>query len=154
MQRKRGLVMACLLMLISPSVFIQHGLNNSPIVASASAPGNLGDATFTGALAARGKQDVCDWTTCPEPKSCSGWSNYYNCDSPFCEQDDPSCIYNPDATYQMKERFRACTLEDNTSCLEFEHYAQRLYCGCRGTLSSSKDRPVVGGGREVFRSKN
>lgn len=81
------------------------------------------------------------FVTCPDPKSCSGWSSYYNCGT-MCVADracggcgpiplDPDCI--PDGTgvtRQFTESFRVCTLQNGTSCTEYRGSAYKAECGC------------------------
>lgn len=72
------------------------------------------------------------FSTCPDPKSCGGWSTLVACDSPFCDSADPFCESKGalTATYQPKEKFRACTLSDGSQCLEWLTISFRTHCGC------------------------
>jgi hypothetical protein len=145
---KRGWAMGFALLLLGPSaVFAQQSkqvdtswlLNGpsrtkAPIAscrkAAADAMKSSGYAVLALANGKDATQAECHGTTpCPQPKSCGSWSSYFNCSAPFCEQDDPGCGGGP-ATYQAKERFRACTLAGGTMCTEYESIAQRLHCGC------------------------
>jgi hypothetical protein len=85
-------------------------------------------ASVPAAMASEGLELSCNWGGCPgAPVSCGGWSGWYACEGEFCEEH--SCVAGI-ATYQLMERFRSCTLADNSSCLEFEHYADMVHCGC------------------------
>jgi hypothetical protein len=79
---------------------------------------------------ATGLYDSCHlYNVCPDPKSCGSWSTYYACGDPFCHE-DPSCTETNEATYQGKERFRACILQDSSVCFEYQEIAQQLFCEC------------------------
>ncbi|HEX6904405.1 MAG TPA: hypothetical protein VF789_32150 [Thermoanaerobaculia bacterium] len=65
---------------------------------------------------------------CPEPKACSNWSAAYYCGTPYC---DYSPICDDIATFQLREKFRACTLQDGSTCLEYAKVSTaRTSCGC------------------------
>jgi len=78
---------------------------------------------------------ACHWgsTACPSPSSCAGWSTNYDCDAAFCEGDD-SCVTIPNpngnATFQYREKFRNCTLQDGSSCREYQISLVRKWCHC------------------------
>jgi hypothetical protein len=71
------------------------------------------------------------YTSCPDPKSCGGWSTLVDCDSQFCDS-HPDCDFKTGGTaiVQLKERFRACTLADGSQCLEWQLYSYKVRCGC------------------------
>jgi len=87
----------------------------------------LSTASVPAAIAYEGLRLSCNGGTCPEPKSCGSWSGWYACDDEFCEEDP--CVAGI-ATFQTMERFRSCTLADNSNCVEYEHYADMRHCGC------------------------
>lgn len=80
--------------------------------------------------------------TCPDPKSCGGWSAFYDCGT--------QCLYNracggcppigqdltcvPDGTkglYDYSEQFRTCILQNGHSCTEYHRSAGYVIsCGC------------------------
>lgn len=77
--------------------------------------------------------DVCHWSTCPSPKSCNSWSDYYFCGEPFCNWDsDCEGRTNPngDASFRYQERFRDCFLVDGSHCREYQVGITRLFCNC------------------------
>ena len=86
----------------------------------------LSTASLPAAAAYEALELSCGGGTCPEPKSCGDWSSWYPCEGEFCEEH--SCIAGV-ATYQLMERFRSCTTSGG-SCIEYEHYADMLHCGC------------------------
>ncbi|HEX6901699.1 MAG TPA: hypothetical protein VF789_18370 [Thermoanaerobaculia bacterium] len=68
---------------------------------------------------------------CPEPKACSNWSAAFNCGTLYCDY-HPICAKTGDlATLQPREKFRSCTLQDGSTCLEYAAApALRTACGC------------------------
>jgi hypothetical protein len=77
-------------------------------------------------------------TTCPEPKSCAGWSAWYNCGDPFCGvvrwcgedcEPDPRFCFGP-GLRQPRERFRVCFSNTGTQCIEYQRSAIIVGCGC------------------------
>jgi hypothetical protein len=128
MPTRSALFAAVVLLLVSPTMFVAQQLNAAGLIPMTA----TSLSTKTGgplSTAATVSQDACHENTCPDPKSCGSWSGYYSCEDPFCE-DDPSCYYSDFATYQFMNRFRACVLQDNSSCIEYQIIANRLYCGC------------------------
>lgn len=81
------------------------------------------------------------YTTCPNPKSCGSWSTYYACGT-TCVYNrdcggcgpihlDPDCV--PDGTKglrQFSEQFRTCTLQDGSTCTEYNLISSIVDCGC------------------------
>jgi len=119
MRRKHVLLLAGLLLLVNPAVFLAYQLDDTTLASL----GESVSATTAG-------NPYCNMSnSCPDPKSCGGWSTYYNCDEPFCMEDE-TCYYGGQGTYQLKERFRACILQDNSICNEYEWIGQRLSCHC------------------------
>lgn len=81
------------------------------------------------------------YTTCPNPKSCGSWSTYtacgttcvYNRECGGCGPIhlDPDCV--PDGTKglrQFSEQFRACVLQDGSTCMEYNLISSIVDCGC------------------------
>ncbi len=82
-------------------------------------------------LATPARADACHGdVSCPNPSSCANWSTLYSCGEPYCDY-DPVCAKEGDlATFQPRERFRACTLQDGSTCLEYMVAPRGKSCGC------------------------
>jgi hypothetical protein len=123
MQNKYGLLLAGVLLLVSPVGFLAQQLSEEGTTLES--PHSVGSP-----IASAGKFDACHaGNTCPDPKSCGSWSTYANCEAPFCMADE-TCVTTGIATYQLKERFRTCTLADSSTCTEWELVGVRLFCHC------------------------
>jgi hypothetical protein len=99
------------------------------------------------AVAAQTAEQV---VVCPDPKSCAGWSSWYNLGAPVCQSAVPGCgveICRPchctldgcdecctvrpgPASQQKQESFRDCTLQNRQRCREYREQTITLGCGC------------------------
>lgn len=88
--------------------------------------------------------------TCPSPKSCAGWSAWYNLGAAYCEAGVPGCeieFCRPchctldgceecctarpgPGTKQKQEGFRDCTLQNGQRCREYRERTLVTACGC------------------------